>query len=251
MCGKMDCDPSERRLGADLGLYSITFNNDRDLDREALEQYAAFRAEAEGKGFRHFLEVFAPNRPSKPIADVGRFVNDMVVRTLAGVAGAGWPVFLKIPYFGPAAMEALVAYDTTMVVGILGGSAGTTHDAFRQLWEAKKYGARVALYGRMINASENQLEFIRHLRAVADDQMAPEEAVKSYHASLEKLGIKPYRALAEDSALTDRASSYSGGGVAKAAASKGTSEKGAPDFSKMSQQEKVQWNLKRWRRIFD
>ena len=28
MCGKVRCDPHERRLGADLGLYSVTFNND-------------------------------------------------------------------------------------------------------------------------------------------------------------------------------------------------------------------------------
>src|SRR6516165_10180693 len=35
-CGHLDCRPEERRLGANLGLYSITFNNDADLDREAL-----------------------------------------------------------------------------------------------------------------------------------------------------------------------------------------------------------------------
>src|SRR5262249_60283282 len=27
-CGHLDCAPEERRLGADLGLYSITFQND-------------------------------------------------------------------------------------------------------------------------------------------------------------------------------------------------------------------------------
>ena len=50
-------------LGANLGLYSITFNNDTVLDRAALEEYKQFRLEAERKGFRHFLEVFDPNRP--------------------------------------------------------------------------------------------------------------------------------------------------------------------------------------------
>src|SRR6187431_881974 len=34
-CGHLDCAPEERALGADLGLYSITFNNDTTLDREA------------------------------------------------------------------------------------------------------------------------------------------------------------------------------------------------------------------------
>src|SRR2546421_2320319 len=51
-CGHLDCQPEERTLGANLGLYSITFNNDSVLDREALEQYKQFRLEAERKGFR-------------------------------------------------------------------------------------------------------------------------------------------------------------------------------------------------------
>src|SRR5713101_3633967 len=32
-CGHVDCKPEERGLGVDLGLYSITFNNDTVLDR--------------------------------------------------------------------------------------------------------------------------------------------------------------------------------------------------------------------------
>ena len=49
-CGKFDCLPEERHRGANLGLYSITFDNDAVLDREALEQYKQFRLEAERKG---------------------------------------------------------------------------------------------------------------------------------------------------------------------------------------------------------
>src|SRR5947209_8568503 len=30
-CGHLDCTPPERRRGVDLGLYSITFNNDTEL----------------------------------------------------------------------------------------------------------------------------------------------------------------------------------------------------------------------------
>ena len=122
----------------------------------------------------------------------------------------GRPLFLKIAYHGPAAMEALARYDRSLVVGILGGSAGTTFDAFHMLWEAKKYGARVALYGRKINNAEHQLSFVQYLRAVADDQMTPEEAVKAYHGALEKLGIRPHRSLADDLQQTETASSYSG-----------------------------------------
>jgi hypothetical protein len=254
-CGKRECDPTERKQGADLGLYSVTFNNDTALDRQSLEAYRTFRLEAEAKGFRHFLEVFDPNSPGdhRP-ADVGRFLNDHIARALAGVTSRGRPLFLKIPYHGPAAMESLARYDRSVVVGILGGSAGTTFDAFQMLWEAKKYGARVALYGRKINNAEHQLSFIRYLRAVADDQIAPAEAVRAYHSDLQKLGIRPHRSLDDDLKLTDTASSYSGQGTsarAKAVApDKSTNHLPVePDFSKMTQAEKNQWNLDRWKRI--
>jgi len=35
-CGKIDCHPTERVVGANLGLYSVTFNNDLQLDRHTL-----------------------------------------------------------------------------------------------------------------------------------------------------------------------------------------------------------------------
>src|SRR5690606_36725412 len=161
-----------RKLGADLGLYSITFNNQIERDLDALQQYRAFRIEAEQKGFRHFLEIFNPNACGNHCPqDLGRFINDMITRTLAGVVGKGRPIFLKIPYHGPAAMEQLASYDRSLVPGILGGAAGTTYDAFHQLWEAKKYGARAALYGRMINNAEHQPSFIQHLRWIADGEL--------------------------------------------------------------------------------
>ena len=77
--------------GVNLGLYSITFNNDTVLDREALEEYKQFRLEAERKGFRHFLEVFDPNRPEavERRARCPEFINDAIVRTLGGVTVGG------------------------------------------------------------------------------------------------------------------------------------------------------------------
>ncbi len=255
-CGKVNCDPSERRHGANLGLFSVTFNNDVNTDRRMLEAYKEFRVEAEAKGFRHFLEVFDPNACEHPPADLARFVNDNIARALAGVTSRGRPLFLKIAYHGPAAMEALARYDRSLVVGILGGSAGTTFDAFHMLWEAKKYGARVALYGRKINNAEHQLSFIKYLRAIADDELGPEEAVKAYHGDLQKLGIRPQRSLADDLQQTETASAYSGttSGRPKsprsaAATPTAAAPAGMPDFSKMTQAEKVQWNLQRWKRI--
>jgi len=257
-CGKYQCTPEERRLGADLGLYSVTFNNDVHLDRQTLEAYKAFRLEAEAKGFRHFLEMFDPNAPGEHApADLARFGNDHIARLLAGVTSRGRPIFLKIVYHGPKAMEALAAYDRSVVVGVLGGSAGTTMDAFHMLWEAKKYGARVALYGRKINNAEDQLSFIRYLRAVADDQIGPAEAVRAYHGDLQKLNIRPQRSLEDDLQQTETSSAYSGSSQPKAARKAQPAvatiarpaETADPDFAKMTAAEKAQWNLDRWKRI--
>jgi len=193
------------RAPVNLGLYSITFNNDATLDRASLEAYRAFREEAWEKGFRHFLEVFVPNAPVKPVEDVPRFVNDSIARTLAGAGVSTRPIFLKIPYFGPAALEQLVSYDSSVVVGILGGSAGTTFDAFQMLWETKKYGAHAALFGRKINTAEHQLLFIEQLRLLADGNTQPAEAVKAYHGELARLRIAPHRSLNDDLQATTKA----------------------------------------------
>jgi hypothetical protein len=209
--GKVNPEPAEQRLGADLGLYSITPNNRLEFDYVTVEAYKQFRIEAESKGFRHFLEVFDPNACGDHCpADLGRFINDLIVRTLAGVPRAGRPQFLKIAYHGPRAMEELVSYDPSLVAGILGGSSGTTRDAFHLLEDAKKHGARAALFGRKINNSEHQLTFVRFLHAIANGQIAAEEAVKAYHGELEKMKLKPIRPLKEDLELTTTASSYAG-----------------------------------------
>jgi hypothetical protein len=211
-CGQLGCDDSQRHLGANLGLYSMTFNNDVELDRRTLEAYGQFRMEAELKGFRHFLEIFDPNAPANavPSDQLGGFINDLIVRALAGVAEAGRPLFLKMVYHGPRFMEELARYDPDLVPGVMGGSSGTTYDAFKLLAEAKKYGAKAALYGRKINNSEHQLTFIQFLRWIADGEITPEEAVRAYHGVLQGLGIQPYRSLEEDMQLTNTAVSYAG-----------------------------------------
>ncbi len=285
-CGHLDCRPDERHQGADLGLYSITFNNDTVLDREALEEYKAFRLEAERKGFRHFLEVFDPNRPEAVEASqVPEFINDAVVRTLGGVTAAGRPLFLKMVYHGPRAMEELVHYDPHLIVGILGGSAGTTYDAFKLLSEAKKYGARVALFGRKINNAENQLAFVRFLRWIADGEISAEEAVRAYHGVLQQLGVRPQRSLEDDMQLQTNVMNYGGSGTVirvpagspngqtaapkctgkpgdchcgcsdRAPANRGTAAKDPPappeevDFTTMTPAQKIAYHKTRWDRI--
>ncbi len=145
------------------------------------------------------------------------------------------------------------AAGVVQVVGILGGSAGTTYDAFHMLWEAKKHGARAALYDRKINNSEHQLTSAKYLRAVADDQIGPEKAVRAYHADLKGLGIQPDRSLPEDLQRTAAAASYGGSGsrpqntFRPARPSSRPAEE--PDFSKMTPAEKAKWSIEKWRQI--
>jgi DhnA family fructose-bisphosphate aldolase class Ia len=186
-----------------LGLYSVTFNNRLDADHATLTAFREFRAHAERASFRYFLEVFPPNIAGAVADDeVPAYVNDMICRMLAGVPMQARPEFLKMPYFGPAALEELVSYDPSMIVGILGGTSGTTYDAFKLLAEAKKYGARAALFGRKIKDAEHPLAMIMLLRQVADGQLNPEKAVGAYHAELAKFKITPRRSLSADSQLT-------------------------------------------------
>lgn len=186
-----------------LGLYSITFNNNLQADLNSLNAFREFRVEAEIAGFKYFLEVFAPNCSSGLAAqDVPFFVNDCIARTLAGVPEPSRPLFLKIPYFGPRALDELVSYDPSVVVGVLGGSSGTTHDAFKLIADAQKYGARVALFGRKIKDSEHPLEFIKLLRAIVTGEISADEAVKQYHATLKTEGVSPKHSLEEDLVLT-------------------------------------------------
>ena len=275
-CGEIECDRdgSGEFPGANLGLYSITFVNELDQDREALLYYKEFREEAERKGFRHFLEIFDPNVDSGIAPEkLGEFINDNILRTLAGVPEAGRPDFLKIVYHGPKAMEELAQYDPNLVVGILGGSAGTTYDAFRLIHDAQKYGARVALFGRKINNAEHQLAFIEMLRLITDGKISPDEAVRAYHGVLQGKGIKPHRSLDDDLKLTDQAMSYDGsatkrstvevrdnsigpsprsgeGGSGAAGANWPKLSNGSPDFTTMTSVQRQAYDAARLKRVF-
>jgi hypothetical protein len=195
-----------KRPVVNLGLYSMTFNNLVSSDLETLKAYKAFRLEAKTKGFRYFLEVFPPNisyrearlRPS----EVPGFVNDQIARLLASVPAGMRPEFLKLPYFGTRALAELRNYDASLVIGVLGGSSGTTHDAFKLLADAKAAGARCALFGRRIKDAEDPLAFIAAMRAIVDDGLPAQEAVRFYRGELQKKGIRPLRSLRSDLEIT-------------------------------------------------
>jgi hypothetical protein len=264
-CGQIECDRDGAEFpGANLGLYSVTFTNNLARDKITLQAFKEFREEAERKKFRYFLEVFDPNVNSGiPPERLGEFINDNIIRALAGVTEAGRPVFLKIVYHGPRLMEELAQYDPHLVVGILGGSAGTTYDAFKLIHDAQKYGARVALFGRKINNAEHQLAFIEMLRLITDGRISPEEAVHAYHGVLQAKGIKPKRALQDDLQLTDQAMSYGGDNSRVSVSvrnnpfahgsteSRPTSQhNGVPDFDKMTREERTAYHLARLNRRF-
>lgn len=204
ICGKLGCTPEEEARGVDLGLYSVTWSNDAKRDLAVIEAFKEFRIEAEKRRFRYFLEIFDPNIPGSVDPEmVGAFINDMIARTLAGVTKAAKPLFLKMVYQGPKFMEELAHYDPDLIPGVMGGAAGTTYDAFKLVAESQKYGARVALLGRKIINSENQLAFIKMLRLIVDGAISPEEAVRAYHGVLQELGIRPYRSLEDDMELIE------------------------------------------------
>jgi len=193
----------------DLGLYSLTFNDDLEHDLRTLEAFRLFREQVELEGVRYFLEFFDPNMAGAVAADeLPGYMNDQIVRSLAGVPLKSRPVFLKIVYHGPAALQELVCHDSSLVVGILGGSSGTTYDAFKLISEAQKYGARAATFGRKIKNAEHPLAFVEMLRHIVDGDLTPEQAVKSYHDALKTLKLKPWRTLEDDLQLTDKNLKY-------------------------------------------
>ena len=205
MYGKLGVEPGTTPTLTNLGLYSITFMNDAEIDAHAGEVYREFRIEAEMWGFKHFLEVFNPNvgMEGTSAEEIGQFVNDHIVRVIAGVPEAQRPQFLKIVYNGQRNLEDLVAYDPNIIVGILGGGAGTTRDTFELLKASQKGGARVVLFGRKINRAEDPLSIVAAMKRVVDGDLSPEEAVRAYHGDLQTKGIAAARDLAADSEITE------------------------------------------------
>ena len=57
-----------------------------------------FREEAERKKFRYFLEVFDPNVLNGiPKEKLGEFINDMILRSMAGITESNRPLFAVKP----------------------------------------------------------------------------------------------------------------------------------------------------------
>ena len=189
-----------------LGLYSITFYNDLDKDLKNLNAYTQFRESISDTEMDHFLEVFNPAFAiNTGDADIGTYINDSIVRCLAGLERLERPLFLKIQYNGARAMAELAEFDpTNLVVGILGGGAGTTRDTFELIEQASRFGARVALFGRKIYKAEDSVEIVKLMRHIVEDNLSAKEGVKLYHQNLTKKSILPNRSLDADLEITDQ-----------------------------------------------
>ena len=74
---------------------------------------------------------------------------------------------------------------------------------FELIFKASKYGAKVALFGRKINLSEDPIGLVQLMRKVVERDTTPEEAVKIYHDQLIKKKLTPDRNLKYDLRITD------------------------------------------------
>jgi hypothetical protein len=107
-------------------------------------------------------------------------------------------------YNGARAMAELSSYDPgNLIVGVLGGAAGTTRDTFELVAQTERFGGRVALFGRKIYEAEDAVEIVRLMRAVVEGDIGTVAAVKSYHDSLAGKNIRPARQLDDDLLVTD------------------------------------------------
>ena len=189
-----------------LGLYAITFCNDRDLDIYTLNKYKEFRIEANKHKLKHFLEVFNPNQSiGLDHKQIGSYINDCIIKTLAGVVELEMPLFLKIVFNGKAALEELANYDSkNLIVGVLGGSKGTTRDTFELVKQSSQSGAKVALFGRKINLSEDPQMLVYLMREVVNLNLTTKDAVKKYHSELKRKKLVTDIKLEDDIEITEK-----------------------------------------------
>jgi hypothetical protein len=244
----------------DLGFYAFPYVEDAATLARALKDYNDFRAEAGLMAFRHVLEVCTPHwlEPIPP-EGLAQFVRDKLTRALAAMPESARPLFTLIPSGAEVALAELRRFDRRLIVGVAGGPAGSTFDAFNLIERARAQGARAASLGRAIAAAEHQEAFLRVLAHVADGRLDAAAGVHTYHAVLAELGVQPARSLRED---LRPGQAPAGGGRASdavvaperpwgaAAGAPGPQVDPDPDFDAMTLEEKLAYNQKRRDRIF-
>ena len=182
----------------------MTFNNDLDRDLATLEAYRTFRQEASALGVRHFLEVFNPNAPTGLAPEqVGAFVNDSIIRALAGVTREQRPLFLKVAYNGSDVLAELAGYDPSLR-GRRSRRVGGYHTGYLRASASGRETWRSGRTLRPQNPARGVATGPGHLmRPVLRGELSPADAVRSYHDALAKAEIAPDRELGADLQVTD------------------------------------------------
>ena len=92
----------------DLGLYSVTFVNDAACGPACNGAVQGLPPRGRGLGAAAIsskCSIRTSGRTSWSREEVGAFVNDSIIHTLAGVPEVARPEFLKIPFNGPKAVS--------------------------------------------------------------------------------------------------------------------------------------------------
>ena len=183
-CREQIC--AARDFNIRLGLYSITLNNDVDLDHETLSVYLTFAKECgRTAGFDHFLEVFLPNLPQYGLSleAQGEYVADTIVRTMSYLRSHERPRFIKTAFTSPAVWRELCEFDPTLLIGALGGPRTDARGTLELAHQVILNGGHLILFGRAVFQDESPLQIARALRAVLDGA-DPGEAFEQYREAL-------------------------------------------------------------------
>ena len=194
-CGHLDCAPEERALGANLGLYSVTFNNDLAHDLRHARAVPRVPRRGRAQGLSLLPRSLRPQRPGRGRARHARPLPQRHDRADARRRRPGGPAAVPQDRLSRTRRRWRSSSGTTRTSSSASSAARPAPRATpsSSSHDAQKYGAKVALFGRKINNAENQLAFVQFLRLIVDGVIGPVEAVKAYHAVLAKLGVPALR----------------------------------------------------------
>ncbi len=180
------------RCRVQLGLYSITLNNDVNADERTLNAYLQFaQALGEQTEFYHILEVFLPNyeRAGLDGERAGRYVADSIVRTLSYLRRPQRPLFIKTEYTSAEVWRELCGFDESLIVGALGGPRQSARRTLQLARDVIAHGGRAILFGRAVFEEDGPRLICRYLRAVLDGRLEAETAHSQYQAALRGLTV--------------------------------------------------------------
>ena len=123
-------EPTPEDLGTDLGLYSITFNNDIDADCASLEDFSAFRADAAEQRLQVFPRGVQSERRHRIDPEHRAALHQRLHPALPRRRHEGGAAAIpedRLQWAEGAGGAGLLSI-RSLVVGMLGGGAGTTRD---------------------------------------------------------------------------------------------------------------------------